>query len=81
MNQARSTHGAKMNAYRILVGKPEEKRPLGRTRRRWVDNIVTCQSIARQRLYKHPVIRVRNNRTNIYSVSLGNSQRANGLAR
>jgi hypothetical protein len=29
----------KMNAYRILVGKPEVKRPLGRPRRRWVDNI------------------------------------------
>jgi hypothetical protein len=27
------------NAYRILVGKPEEKTPLGRPRRRWVDNI------------------------------------------
>jgi hypothetical protein len=27
------------NAYRILVGKPEGKRPLGRPRRRWVDNI------------------------------------------
>jgi hypothetical protein len=27
------------NAYRILVGKPERKRPLGRPRRRWVDNI------------------------------------------
>ena len=26
-------------AYRVLVGKPEGKRPLGRTRRRWVDNI------------------------------------------
>jgi hypothetical protein len=31
--------GQKRNAYRILVGKPEEKRPLGRPRRRWVDNI------------------------------------------
>jgi hypothetical protein len=31
--------GAKMNAYRILVGKPEGKRPLGRPRRRLVDNI------------------------------------------
>jgi hypothetical protein len=31
--------GANMNAYRILVGKPEGKRPLGRPRRRWVDNI------------------------------------------
>jgi hypothetical protein len=30
---------AKRNAYRILVGKPEGKRPLGRTRRRWVKNI------------------------------------------
>jgi hypothetical protein len=31
--------GEKINAYRILVGKPEGKRPLGRPRRRWVDNI------------------------------------------
>jgi hypothetical protein len=27
------------NAYRLLVGKPERKRPLRRPRRRWVDNI------------------------------------------
>jgi hypothetical protein len=27
------------NAYRRLVGNPEGKRPLGRPRRRWVDNI------------------------------------------
>jgi hypothetical protein len=31
--------GKKRNAYRLLVGKPEGKRPLGRPRRRWVDNI------------------------------------------
>jgi hypothetical protein len=30
---------AKRNAYRMLVGKPEGKRPLGRPRRRWVDSI------------------------------------------
>jgi hypothetical protein len=31
--------GVKRNAFRILVGKPEEKRPLGRPRHRWVNNI------------------------------------------
>jgi hypothetical protein len=31
--------GETKNAYRILVGKPEGKRPLGRPRRRWVDDI------------------------------------------
>jgi hypothetical protein len=31
--------GAKRKAYRLLVGKPEGKRPLGRLRRRWVNNI------------------------------------------
>jgi hypothetical protein len=31
--------GEKKNAYRILVGKPGRKRPLGRPRRRWVNNI------------------------------------------
>jgi hypothetical protein len=31
--------GKKRNAYRLLVGKPEGKRPLGRPRGRWVDNI------------------------------------------
>jgi hypothetical protein len=30
----------KRNAYRLLVEKPEGKRPLGRPRRRWVDNIM-----------------------------------------
>jgi hypothetical protein len=31
--------GQKKNAYRTLLGKPEGKRPLGRSRRRPVDNI------------------------------------------
>jgi hypothetical protein len=31
--------GEKGNAYRLLVGQPEGKRPLGRPRRKWVDNI------------------------------------------
>jgi hypothetical protein len=31
--------GEKRNAYRILVGNPEGKRPLGRPTRRWEDNI------------------------------------------
>jgi hypothetical protein len=31
--------GEKRNAYRVLVGKPEGRRPLRRPRRRWVDNI------------------------------------------
>jgi hypothetical protein len=39
MGRACSTNGEKRNAYRILVGKPERKRPLGRPRRSWVDNI------------------------------------------
>jgi hypothetical protein len=31
--------GERRGAYRVLVGKPEERRPLGRSRRRWEDNI------------------------------------------
>jgi hypothetical protein len=31
--------GEKRNVYRLLVGKSEGKRPLGRPRRRWIDNI------------------------------------------
>jgi hypothetical protein len=34
-----STYGEKSNAYRLLVGKPDGKRPLGRPRRRWTNNI------------------------------------------
>jgi hypothetical protein len=38
MGRACSTNGENRNAYRILVRKAEGKRPLGRARRRWVDN-------------------------------------------
>jgi hypothetical protein len=31
--------GEKRNVYGLLVGKPEGKRPLGRPRRKWIDNI------------------------------------------
>jgi hypothetical protein len=31
--------GKKRNVYMLLVGKPEGKRPLGRPRHRWIDNI------------------------------------------
>jgi len=31
--------GERRGVYRVLVGKPEGKRPLGRPRRRWKDNI------------------------------------------
>jgi hypothetical protein len=31
--------GENRNVYRLLVGKPRGRRPLGRRRRRWVDNI------------------------------------------
>jgi hypothetical protein len=33
------THGEGERCYRVLVGSPEGKRPLGRPRRRWEDNI------------------------------------------
>ena len=33
--------GGERVVYRVLVGKPEGRRPLGRPRRRWVDNIRT----------------------------------------
>jgi hypothetical protein len=39
MGRACSTNGAKRNAYRILAGEPEGKRPLRRSRRRCMENI------------------------------------------
>ena len=39
MGGACVTYGLGRSVYRVLVGKPEGKRPLGRPRRRWEDNI------------------------------------------
>jgi hypothetical protein len=39
MGKACSTNGEMRNAYRILIGKPDRKRSLGRPSRKWVDNI------------------------------------------
>jgi hypothetical protein len=39
MSMACRTHWKKRNAYKVLVGKPEGKRSLGRYGRRWKDNI------------------------------------------
>jgi hypothetical protein len=39
MGRVCSTDGEKRNAYLKLVGKPEERRPQGRPRRRWLNNI------------------------------------------
>jgi hypothetical protein len=39
MSWAYNTHGRNENAYRMLFGKPERKRPLGRPRHRWENDI------------------------------------------
>ena len=39
MGRACGTYGEDRGVHRVLVGKPEGKRPLGRPRRRWEDNI------------------------------------------
>jgi hypothetical protein len=39
VGRAYSTNGGKRNIYRTYVGKPEGKKPIGRQRRRWMDNI------------------------------------------
>jgi hypothetical protein len=39
MDRECSMHGERRNAFRVLVGRPEGKKPLGRATRRWGDNI------------------------------------------
>ena len=41
MRHVARNKGERSGVYRVLVGKPEGKRPLGRPRRRWEDNIKT----------------------------------------
>ena len=60
MDGACSAYGEGRGVYRVLVGKPEGRRPLGRPRRRWEDNIrmdlwvvgcgcVDCMELAQDR--------------------------------
>jgi len=60
MGGACSAYGGGGGVYRVLVGKPEGRRPLGRPRRRWEDNIrmdlrevgrgcVDCMELAQDR--------------------------------
>jgi hypothetical protein len=46
MGRACSTNGVNRNANRTFVGKPEGKRPLGRRRLWWVDNIKVENGVA-----------------------------------
>ena len=39
MDGACGAYGGEVRVYRVLVGKPERKRPLGRHKHRWEDNI------------------------------------------
>ena len=39
MGGASSMYGERSGAHRVLIGKPEGKRPHGRPRRRWEDNV------------------------------------------
>ena len=53
--------GEERGVYRFLVGKPEGKRPLGRPRRRWVDNIRTrkwrrLHNEELNYLHSHPIL-------------------------
>jgi hypothetical protein len=46
MGRTCSTNGETSTAYRTVVGKPEVERPLGKPRRRWMDNIkMDCREI------------------------------------
>jgi hypothetical protein len=52
MGREYSINGAKTKTHRILVGKPEGKRPLGRPRRRWKGDIKMGLKRDRMGLYR-----------------------------
>jgi hypothetical protein len=45
MGRACGAYGGDRGVYRVLVGKPEEKRPLGKPRRRWEDIRMDLQEV------------------------------------
>jgi hypothetical protein len=49
----------KRDACRILVGQPERKRPLGRSRLWWVNNIIPCRTVSKQRPRDNQIYRNR----------------------
>jgi hypothetical protein len=53
------------NVYRLLVGKPEGRRPLGRPRRKWVDNIRMDLGEAITKIIKSIIIQKQNNNLRI----------------
>jgi hypothetical protein len=65
MGGACSTCGERRGVYRVLVGKPEGKRPLERPRRRWEDNIkmdlqeVGCAGMDGWRILVNAVMNIR----------------------
>jgi hypothetical protein len=59
--RARTTNGGEKGAYKILVGKPNERRALGRPRRMWLDNIkMDLREIRWDGIYCIDVAQIRN---------------------
>jgi hypothetical protein len=58
MGRACSTYGERRGVYRVLVGKPEGKRPLGRPRHRWEENINPLATEFFFQILAHPVFKM-----------------------
>jgi hypothetical protein len=56
MGRACSTNGGEEERIWVIVGKPEEKRPLGRPRRRWMDNIRFHEMLGNYRVASQVVL-------------------------